>query len=154
MASSLVRLSTTPTPADRFPPFWTVPFTAEAPLLPISREQRLPAARSAEQVLHHQLYAGGILPVLEHGTRKYTRRGGTGQGRLADYAHIGQQYGMAAALYPGRKRAGNRSSRAGAEGKNKLYPLRKERVCKGGRCLLGTSSAFFVGEFYVRRIIL
>ena len=40
------------------------------------------------------------------------------------------------------------------EGKNKLYPLRKERVCKGGRCLLGTSSAFFVGEFYVRRIIL
>ena len=44
MASSLVRLSTTPTPADRFPPFWTVPFTAEAPLLPISREQRLPAA--------------------------------------------------------------------------------------------------------------
>ena len=45
-------------------------------------------------------------------------------------------------------------SRAGAEGKNKLYPLRKERVCKGGRCLLGTSSAFFVGEFYVRRIIL
>ena len=92
--------------------------------------------------------------VLEHGTRKYTRRGGTGQGRLADYAHIGQQYGMAAALHPGRKRAGNRSSRAGAEGKNKLYPLRKERVCKGGRCLLGTSSAFFVGEFYVRRIIL
>ena len=94
------------------------------------------------------------LPVLEHGTRKYTRRGGTGQGRLADYAHIGQQYGMAAALHPGRKRAGNRSSRAGAEGKNKLYPLRKERACKGGRCLLGTSSAFFVGEFYVRRIIL
>lgn len=29
--------------------FWTVPFTAEAPLLPISREQRLPAAAAQEQ---------------------------------------------------------------------------------------------------------
>ena len=28
---------------------WTVPFTAEAPLLPISREQRLPAAAAQEQ---------------------------------------------------------------------------------------------------------
>ena len=63
MVSSLVRLSTTPTPADRFPPFWTVPFTAEVPLLPISREQRLPAAAAQEQQ-QRKYFTINCMPVV------------------------------------------------------------------------------------------
>ena len=46
-------------------------------------------AGRAEQIFYHQLYAGGIQPVLESGTRQYSRRGKTGSGRHADHAYPG-----------------------------------------------------------------
>ena len=47
----------------------------------------------------YHLYAGGILPVLEHGTRKHTGRSNERRRRRSDHACPWKEHGMAVKVY-------------------------------------------------------
>ncbi len=158
MASSLVRLSTTPTPADRFPPFGTVPFYsgsaafAYKPGAAVASCRRAGTTATLDQL--NKYFTINCMPVVSsqywnmvHGNTpeevvqdkeglQIMRTLGSNMAWLLHCIQAGKEQGIA---LPERE----------PKEKNKLYPLRKERVCKGRRCLLGTSSAFFLLENFM-----